>query len=478
MGVVPAIIGSAVVGGAASIAGGSMAAGAATDAARLQSEAAKYSADIQKQIYDITRNDLSPFTRLGTGAMNNLNSLISGGVGLGPNNRLSLGGGQAGGGVEDPSNPRTITQNTPAGPITIPNPNYDPSKAPAEAPDFDITSGAGGDSRFLTGLQSFLYGQGDNPAFNALRRLSPGGGGPDTPEDPIIAAIRGYVSGAPPNEENRNLLSFIPGSGQPLDPSLTALNSFSDGTNQDLVALNSLLGIGKGGGFDPGLIQQALESTPGYQFVRDQGLKSVQNSFAAKGLGNSGAAMRGAADYTTGLANSTYEQRVQDYLNNYNSKFTNTLNTYTSKFDNALNARNTGFTNTSNLYNSLFTNALNNFSTQGNLAYNTYGQQLGAVENLLSLGQNAAAQTGAIGQKSGEAIGNTLVGGANAVASGIVGSTKAITNALTGTATTFGNAGIAAALYGGGGTPLTSAYGNPGGPATNQLTGMYGASIR
>jgi len=57
-----------------------------------------------------------------------------------------------------------------------------------------------------------------------------------------------------------------------------------------------------------------LPSTPGYQFTLNQGLKDTQNSYAAMGLGSSGAAEKGAASYTTGLAQSTYNQQLQNYL--------------------------------------------------------------------------------------------------------------------------------------------------------------------
>lgn len=52
--------------------------------------------------------------------------------------------------------------------------------------------------------------------------------------------------------------------------------------------------------------QAALEQLPGYQFTLSQGLKSVQNSAAARGLGVSGAAQKGAASYATGLADQTF----------------------------------------------------------------------------------------------------------------------------------------------------------------------------
>ena len=60
--------------------------------------------------------------------------------------------------------------------------------------------------------------------------------------------------------------------------------------------------------------QAQLAGTPGYQFTLGQGLKSVQNSYAAKGLGSSGAALKGAADYATGDASTTYNQQFQNYL--------------------------------------------------------------------------------------------------------------------------------------------------------------------
>lgn len=68
----------------------------------------------------------------------------------------------------------------------------------------------------------------------------------------------------------------------------------------------------------PGLTKpfdaSSLESTPGYQFTLGQGLKATQNSYAAQGLGSSGAALRGAGAFTTGLAQSTYNQQFQNYL--------------------------------------------------------------------------------------------------------------------------------------------------------------------
>lgn len=76
--------------------------------------------------------------------------------------------------------------------------------------------------------------------------------------------------------------------------------------------LRDLLGVGG----NSSTMQSTLESLPGYQFTLNQGLKSVQNGAAARGLANSGAALKGAAGYATGLANSNYGAYVNQ-LSNY-----------------------------------------------------------------------------------------------------------------------------------------------------------------
>ena len=120
--------------------------------------------------------------------------------------------------------------------------------------------------------------------------------------------------------------------------------------------------------------QDTLEKTPGYQFTKTQGLKAVQNSAAARGLGASGAAQKGAASFATGLADSTY----QNQFNNAN-------------------------TNTTNAYNRLM--------------------------NLISTGQNAAAQTGDVGQKLATQGSNNLIGAGNAQAAAYNSMGGAVNNA-------------------------------------------------
>lgn len=90
-----------------------------------------------------------------------------------------------------------------------------------------------------------------------------------------------------------------------------SLQPYIDFGSAGLPQLNALLGGPDG---DTEAIKETLGNLPGYQFTRDQGLQSVQNSYAARGLGSSGAALRGAADYATGLAQSNYNQYLSNLL--------------------------------------------------------------------------------------------------------------------------------------------------------------------
>jgi hypothetical protein len=99
--------------------------------------------------------------------------------------------------------------------------------------------------------------------------------------------------------------------------------------------LESLLGIpttsmspqagqpGYTGGGQPGAApsgsqgspQQTLESLPGYQFTKQQGQQAVTAQANAMGLGGSGNILAAFDKYTTGLADQTYQQQVQNMLN-------------------------------------------------------------------------------------------------------------------------------------------------------------------
>ncbi|WP_156174074.1 DNA transfer protein p32 [Cupriavidus basilensis] len=132
--------------------------------------------------------------------------------------------------------------------------------------------------------------------------------------------------------------------------------------------------------FDP--TQQQLEQTPGYQFTLQQGLKGVDNAAAAKGLNLSGAQMKGISDYTTGLADQTFQQQYQ--------------------------------------------NALQSFMTN----YGVNSDQYNRLAGLVGLGQNAAAGVGNAGLQTASNAGGMLVGGANAQAAGQIGAANAISGGI------------------------------------------------
>ena len=112
----------------------------------------------------------------------------------------------------------------------------------------------------------------------------------------------------------------------------------------------------------PGKMTQAeLEQTPGYQFTRAQGLKAVQGAAAARSLGVSGASLKGAGDYATGLADKTY----LDQFNVAQQRFGDVLNLNTAQ--------------------------------QGNLQ-----AQFKRLSDLSTIGENAAAQTGEQVHRSGK----------------------------------------------------------------------------
>lgn len=119
-----------------------------------------------------------------------------------------------------------------------------------------------------------------------------------------------------------------------------------------------------------------LENTPGYKFTLDQGLKAVQNGATAKGLGVSGAAMKGATDYATGLADKTY-----------------------------LDQFNVDQTNKNNAFNKLL--------------------------QVTGVGANAANQTGQFGANATQSANNFATTGAAATAAGTVGGANAINNGIT-----------------------------------------------
>jgi hypothetical protein len=154
--------------------------------------------------------------------------------------------------------------------------------------------------------------------------------------------------------------------------------------SNNIPGLQSQLGKLQGMNFSFNPTESQLEQTPGYQFTLQQGLNTVNNQLAAKGLNLSGAQAKGIANYTTGLADQTYQQQYQ--------------------------------------------NALQNFQTNYGVQSDTYNR----LASLVGLGQSSAAGVGNAGLQTANTAGNFLTSGANASAAGTIGAANAASAGLSG----------------------------------------------
>ncbi len=140
-----------------------------------------------------------------------------------------------------------------------------------------------------------------------------------------------------------------------------------------------------------------------YKFLSKEGQRGATNSAAARGLGTSGAALKGAAAFAKGLASTEWQ-------NNFNMKRANTTDAYSR------------------------------------------------LKGLIDTGANAAAMTGTLGEKSAYNQGTAIVGAGNAEAA----ASNKIGTSLAGMANNIGGYAMAKGMYGGGGSNIT--YGGPNGP--------------
>ena len=135
-----------------------------------------------------------------------------------------------------------------------------------------------------------------------------------------------------------------------------------------------------------GITQQSIEATPGWSAINNLGQQAVTNSAAARGLANSGAAMKGAADYATTQADQTYQNLYSDQINSNNAL----LNAGTGYL--ATNEANQGnISNTWNRENALLGYGANASSASANNATNT--ASLSAQAQMAGVGANMAGTT-------------------------------------------------------------------------------------
>ena len=220
--------------------------------------------------------------------------------------------------------------------------------------------------------------------------------------------------------------------------------------------------LAQASGMLPGnvLTQANLEATPGYQFTLQQGLKSTLAANAARGLGVSGASLKGAAQYATGLADATYSNRFNEAQQNW----TDVINQSNQALNLGSNAQNVAsgylnqgsfaqqmqqqrwanMINQSNQALNLGANAQNTatgYVGQGTLAQQMQQQHYNQLYNIASMGESAAAGVGTAGTAAANAIssgitsgtaqaGNYLQNAGQAQAAGTVGVGNAINSGI------------------------------------------------
>lgn len=140
-----------------------------------------------------------------------------------------------------------------------------------------------------------------------------------------------------------------------------------------------------------------------YKFLAKEGQRGVTNSAAARGLGSSGAALKGAAAFAKGLASTEWQ-------NNFNMQTQNQTNAFTR------------------------------------------------LKSLVDTGAGATGMTGTLGEKAAYNTGTALTGGANAEAA----ADNKIGSSIAGLANNIGGYAAYQGLYGAPSGPVT--YGGPNGP--------------
>lgn len=149
------------------------------------------------------------------------------------------------------------------------------------------------------------------------------------------------------------------------------------------------------------LTQDFLDNSPGYQFALRYGKKAVENSAAARGLGVSGAVLRGAAEFATGLADQTYKTQFDVA----NTNKTNAFNRLKGLIDTGAGAAaQTGSAGTA-AANTAAGAQIGAGNAQG-AAYTSMG---GAVSNMANNVGGYAMYKGLYGNKGSNAFANSTI---------------------------------------------------------------------
>jgi hypothetical protein len=147
-----------------------------------------------------------------------------------------------------------------------------------------------------------------------------------------------------------------------------------------------------------------FESDPSYRWRMNEGMSSIENSAAAKGMQLSTATLKNLQKYGQGMAS-------QEYANAY-SRFADTRDFLRNKYtgDRAFG------------YNSAL-NSYNQAADRANASYGRWG-------NMVNMGQSAANNLSNMATNAGSQVADTAIMGANARAAGTMGVGNAVSGAI------------------------------------------------
>lgn len=469
-----ATIGAAAVGAGASVYSANKAAGAA-------GKAADQNAQVQREMYQQTRQDLSPYAQAGVPAVNALQARLGLGSGYGqgpaagqssgyssqPQVRpTSTGPAQAqGGGLN-------IQGSSPLG-IGLNALNQQPqAQASSANPGYNLDANGGyaqnaGQGISMQEAQAILQDRPDVANSEWLAGLSSSqigdrtGDGQVTAEDRAAywlanyGAKEGYQAPPPPAAQQQDGLAYDIDNNGGLGPRQNI-------TRQQFGEAQPTYNTPGG----PDLSAQAFESSPYYQQGLEQGMRNLNAKFGARGLLKSGSAMEGAVGFAQDNFRNNYGQWANQQLGQWQTNL--------GQF-NADRAAGLGqFNLNRNIFNQNFesdrarTDSI--FESDRGFNTNRWDTQTGNLFNLAQMGQSAAAGQANAGQNyaaAATANNNALASvRGNAAIAGANGINNAINNGLTGYGMSQNPFG------GGGGFGSVPSYGGKTPPFNSGFSGL------
>jgi hypothetical protein len=365
---------AAGVGAAGSIASGVMSSSSAKSAASTAAASSDRAAAVQEARYNQTRDDLMPFTQSGQSAVGRLNALFG------------LSAPQAAPAPAPVAQPQTFA---PA--MTGNSGNTGNGGLPEGTrfmPPEMASNGESGSYQIPGRLVDTVYGNIIAEGNTLQEAMS--AAGLSAPQ-----VTQQQVQQQPAPQMQPASAGAMPGAGSSVTPYAPPNGGvFTPAGGTDFTGQTEFR-----------LTPEQLAATPGYQFALSEGNKGIMASSAARGGLLSGASIKAAQRFATGLADNTYMNQASVFGQNYNRAATQFGDNY-------------------NRQNNLFATNLN-ASTALNDQYFT--RNISPLFDLAKMGAGAATQTGQIGSDSARAAGGFIQAGGVNQASGQMAASNAMT---------------------------------------------------